>query len=469
MKCVRISLKTKLSLSYVAVVLLCISLISIFANISFEEHFKEYVIQNQEQRYKEIIASISRQYEEQNKSWRQEGIKNIGMSALEQGLIIRVENIDEQVVWDARTYNNGECEQIIANISKRMSEYYPNLEGKYIEKKFPILHDEIEVGYVEIGHYGPFYFSEHDIMFINDLNKVFMSIGIFSMFFAFVCGVVMSDRLTKPISRVIETARMISKGNFGGRSYEKSSTTEITQLTSTINDLAATLERQENLRMRLTEDVAHELRTPLATVQSHMEAMIDGIWKLDIERLKSCHDEIIRLNGLVGDLERLAEFESENLILNNTAFDITSLVERIVRNFENDFMQKGIEIKFKGESETIFADKDKISQVIVNLLSNALKYTPAGGKAYIHILGNKENIELQVKDTGVGISEENLPYIFERFYRVEKSRNRLTGGAGIGLTITKAIVEAHKGMIRVSSELGRGTEFIVTIPKSRQS
>jgi signal transduction histidine kinase len=465
----KISLKTKLSVSYIIVVLLCISLISIFANVSFEEHFKEYVMQNQEKKYKEIVASVNRQYEAESGQWRQDGIRSIGMNALEQGLIMKVRNADDQVVWDARTYNNGECEQIISNIAKRMAEYYPELEGKYVEKEFPIIQDQMKVGYVDIGQYGPFYFSDHDIMFINDLNKVFMSIGIFSIFFAFVIGVVMSDRLTKPISRVIENARMISKGNFGGRSYEKSSTTEINQLTSTINDLAATLERQENLRMRLTEDVAHELRTPLATVQSHMEAMIDGIWKLDIERLKSCHDEIIRLNGLVGDLERLAEFESENLILNITEFDISSLVERIVLNFENDFMQKGIEIEFKGEVETIFADKDKISQVIVNLLSNALKYTPVSGKVYINLLGNKENIELTVKDTGLGISEENLPYIFERFYRVEKSRNRFTGGAGIGLTITKAIVEAHTGTIHVYSELGRGTEFIVTIPKSRQS
>ena len=464
----KISLKTKLSLSYVALVLLCVSLISFFANVSFEKHFTEYVMQNQEQKYKDIVDSVSHQFVNNGK-WRQEGIKNIGLNALEQGLIIRVENIDKEVVWDARTYNNGECEQIISNISKRMAKYYPNLEGEYIEKKFPILYDGLEVGYVNIGHYGPFYFSDHDIMFIRDLNRVFISIGIFSLLFAFVFGVMMSNRLTMPISRVIETAHMISKGHFWGRSHEKSSTVEINQLTNTINNLAETLEKQENLRTRLTEDVAHELRTPLATVQSHLEAMIDGIWQPDVVRLKSCHEEIIRLNRLVGDLDKLAQFESENLILHYCKFDINSLVERIAQNFEKDFIHKKVQVDFLGEPQMINADKDKISQIIVNLLSNALKYTGNGGKVNIIVQGNKDNIQLNIKDSGIGISDDDLPNIFERFYRVEKSRNRLTGGAGIGLTITKAIVDAHKGIIEVYSEFGKGTEFIVILPRDRQS
>jgi signal transduction histidine kinase len=286
-----------------------------------------------------------------------------------------------------------------------------------------------------------------------------------SLFLSLFIAAFMAKRLSTPISRVIDTARKISKGYYQDRITEKSDTKEISQLTETINNLAETLERQEMLRKRLTADVAHELRTPLATLQSHMEAMIDGVWKPDIDRLKSCHEEIVRISRLVGELEKLAKYESESLILNKTSFDVSQLIQNIIRNFEMDFVNKGLDIKFYGEKEIVFADKDKISQVIINLLSNALKYTPEGGRVEVKVEGSGDMINIIVKDTGEGISPEDLPYIFERFYRADKSRNRLTGGAGIGLTIAKAIVEAHKGRIQANSKINEGTEFIVSLPK----
>jgi signal transduction histidine kinase len=196
-----------------------------------------------------------------------------------------------------------------------------------------------------------------------------------------------------------------------------------------------------------------------------MEAMIDGIWEPEIERLKSCHEEIERINRLVGDLAKVAKYESENLILNKTDFDISQLIRRIVSNFETDFINKGVTINYNGGEEVVFADQDKLSQVIINLVSNALKFTPEGGTVEISVRDTEKIKEIHVKDTGLGIPSEDLPYIFERFYRADKSRNRATGGSGIGLAIVKAIIEAHKGTVDVHSELGKGTEFIVYLPK----
>ncbi|MDP4182102.1 MAG: ATP-binding protein, partial [Bacillota bacterium] len=146
-------------------------------------------------------------------------------------------------------------------------------------------------------------------------------------------------------------------------------------------------------------------------------------------------------------------------------FNLAELIQRIYYNFEADFKNKNIEVIIKTHNEMLFADKDKISQVLVNLISNALKYTPEGGKVNISTQANEKTVEISVKDNGNGISPDDLPFIFERFYRADKSRNRLTGGSGIGLTIAKAIVEAHKGNITVKSEHGQGTEFIVSLPK----
>jgi signal transduction histidine kinase len=193
--------------------------------------------------------------------------------------------------------------------------------------------------------------------------------------------------------------------------------------------------------------------------------MIDGIWKPDAERLKSCHEEVIRINRMVGDLEKLARFERENLILDKTEFDVTERILSIIKANEAEFSYKHIQVDFSGEKQSIHADRDKISQVIVNLISNALKYTPEGGKIGIRVRGDEDTVDITVSDNGMGIPPEDLPHIFERFYRADKSRNRSTGGAGIGLTISRAIVEAHKGTIIVQSELDEGAEFTVSLPK----
>jgi signal transduction histidine kinase len=193
--------------------------------------------------------------------------------------------------------------------------------------------------------------------------------------------------------------------------------------------------------------------------------MIDGIWEPSGERLESCHEEIIRINRLVGDLEKLERFEAENATLTISEFDVSELIQHILNNFETEFYKKGIQLDFSGETQLIQADKDKISQVITNLVSNALKYTPEGGHVEVQVNERKNSIEIVITDSGKGIPSEDIPYIFERFYRADKSRNRLTGGSGLGLTITKAIVESHKGKITVLSELDKGTTFAVSLPK----
>lgn len=457
------SLRAKLSLSYIGIVLVSVLLISIITNLLIEKHFSDYVIQNQERKNNEIVALISTQYKSVG-NWDVSSIEEICINALEQGMIIKVFDTAGKVIWDANAHDNALCQQIINDIAQNMSSRYPNWKGEYKETSYQITNKLSNVGSVQIGYYGPYFYTDSDLGFINNINRLLALVGVFSLILSLIFGSIMAKRLASPISRAITTARMISKGYFEDRIMENSSTKEISELTETINDLAETLGKQETLRKRMTEDVAHELRTPLATLQSHMEAMIDGIWKPEPERLKSCHDEIIRISRMVGDLEKLAKFESENLILNKTTFDVSELIKNIIKNFESGFLNKDIEVSFIGNEELIYADKDKISQIIVNLLSNAQKYTPQGGSVTAEVKGNDDSVEIIIRDNGKGIPSEDLPYIFERFYRADKSRNRLTGGAGIGLTITKAIVDAHKGKIQVKSKLDEGTEFIINIP-----
>jgi signal transduction histidine kinase len=231
--------------------------------------------------------------------------------------------------------------------------------------------------------------------------------------------------------------------------------------------MAASLGRQEQYRKHLTADIAHELRTPLTAIRSHLEAMSEGIWEATPERLKGCVDEVKRLNSLVVDLDRLAKLEQENLKLNKLDVDLLEVVETVSGNFEKEADNKGITIDIEGFSFIIPADKDRLIQVITNLLSNAIKYTWDGGHIHVQVRDEGNNGVVVIEDNGIGIAQKDIPYVFERFYRTDQSRNRKTGGAGIGLTIVKTIVEAHNGKVTVESSQGKGSRFTVLLPKGK--
>ncbi|HWQ30041.1 MAG TPA: HAMP domain-containing sensor histidine kinase [Negativicutes bacterium] len=458
------SLRNRLTMSYIIIAMICVLLISVIASVSLESLFRAYVKGNQEKKNQNIVDLISQQYQG-DKGWNKEFVQDIGVNALEGGMIVSVTDADGSVVWDATQYNNGMCEEMMSHITINMSSRYPNWKGIFTTADYAVMSGDTKVGSVRVGYYGPFYFNEVDLAFINTVNTISAGVGLVALLLALMFGYIMAKSISTPISRVINTAQMISKGCYNDRSNEISDIKEIAQLNGTINDLAENLEKQEKLRKRLTADVAHELRTPLATLQSHVEAMIDGIWAPDANRLKSVHEEIMRLERLVGDMEKLTRFEGENMVLNKSEFDAVQLIRGIMDNSEREYSDRGIIAELSGEPTEIFADRDKLSQVIINLITNAVKFTDRGGSIRVSVTGSHENVNIAVADTGKGIAPEHLPFIFERFYRADASRSRLTGGAGIGLTIVKTIVEAHKGTIKVDSELGKGTRFEVTLPR----
>jgi two-component system, OmpR family, sensor histidine kinase BaeS len=257
----------------------------------------------------------------------------------------------------------------------------------------------------------------------------------------------------------------MTKGNLGARAEFKTVTREIDNLSRSINYLAETLLQQEMLRKRLTSDMAHEIRTPLTTLKTHIEAIMDGIWEPTKDRLESCHEEIERITKLAEGLQNLAKIEQATLVVYKTKFDVSNELMKIVNSFEAMYRNKNL------KTNTVIAygiianlDKDKFKQIMYNLLSNAYKYSRDAG--YVSIRLEKENnfIKIEVEDNGIGIPDKDLPYIFERFYRGDVSRSRETGGAGIGLTITKTLVEAHGGRIDVESVEGKGSIFRLRLP-----
>ncbi len=461
----RYSLRRKLAFSYILIVVIVVGVISLVANTYIKGQFQDYVINRQEKQTNEIIGLIVVQYQE-DKMWDTDYLARIGMNALQNGMVITVVDESNRQIWSAMEHNNGLCEDMIAAMRKNMYSYTNNWQGKYEEKSYPLMVNGKEVGILTTGYIGPYYFNDEELIFIKALNILFVIIGVCSVILAYLLGIIMSLRISKPLNKIAKKAVLLSEGQYKGKLKDVSNTKEISMLINAINDLSETLEKKDKLRKQLTQDVAHELRTPLTSVQGHMEAMIDGIWEMSKERLYSCYDEIIRIKRLIGSIEDLSGVENGNILISKEKFILSNLITRILSNFESEFFTKNIEVIYHPKDILIYADQDKISQVFNNLISNALKYSKDNGEIIIDILEHQEVVEIRFKDTGIGISETDLPNIFERFYRVDKSRNHKTGGIGVGLTITKSIIEAHRGTIVAESKINEGTTFIIKLPKN---
>jgi signal transduction histidine kinase len=358
---------------------------------------------------------------------------------------------------------------MITHMAQNMTSRYPNWHGSYTENVYPVKSSFASVGVVTIGYYGPFFLNDQELAFINSLNLLLLWVTLAAMVIAVLIGSLSARRITLPLARVAQATQRIAQGHRDVLIGEKTRVRELDGISAAVNDLSRALGDQEALRRRLTADVAHELRTPLATLQSHLEALIDGVWQPDPARLEGLHEEILRINRLVADLEKLAQLEGDAGGLRRSATDVSALVAGIVRNHEPQFQEKGITLRFlAGAGRTVLTapvDPDRISQAVINLLSNALKFTQTGGRVEVRVEPRDGFVDIGVADTGIGIGEDDLPRVFERFYRVDSSRSRATGGAGIGLSIAKAIVDAHGGTISAISEPGKGSDFRITLPR----
>lgn len=459
-------LRTKLALAFSVVAVAVVILVGYQANHFLEKQFVAYNMQNQSLKNQDLSRTLSSYYDVKTNKWDIASVEILGMNTLEQGMILKLNDTKGREVWNAISHNNGYCSAMLSNMAKKMNRMRPGFQGGYAEKSLPVVKNGETVGHLIVGYYGPYFYNENDVYFLRTLNRLLMSTVLFAVLLSIGLGIFMADRISVPLRQVTKLAKRISEGDYGARREVTTSTIELRDLAHSVNSLAESLDKQEALRKRLTADVAHELRNPVAGLQSHLETMMDGIWEPSPERLKSCHEEILRIGKLVSGLEDLSKMEVEAMKLNLESFELSALVKGIVLNQQAEFARKKVDLVFNSDEQMVFADREKTARILVNLLSNALKYSDAGSLTEISIgSGLDGSVELTVKDGGCGIPESDLPHIFERFYRVDESRSRATGGTGIGLAIAKALAEAQGGRIEARSELGKGSEFKVILPE----
>ena len=284
-------------------------------------------------------------------------------------------------------------------------------------------------------------------------------------------GLFVSRMLTTPIRRITGTAKQIRDGDLSARTNMRGDD-EIDQLGETFDEMATSLEKDLKHERRLTSDVAHELRTPLMAMLATVEAMQDGVYPTDNEHLETVASETRRLARLVQQMLDLSRMENHTAPMNIEAVDMVELVRGIVNAQEPLFHERDLRLRFADETQGkmpfIKVDPDMITQCVINLMSNAMRYTPEGGWVIVTVGLDRKHLTISVSDTGIGIAKEDLSRIFGRFWRADASRAREAGGLGVGLAVTKQIVERHHGFISVESELEKGTTFTIHLPREQQ-
>jgi len=305
------------------------------------------------------------------------------------------------------------------------------------------------------------------ILLSNTINRYLLWGAALAIAIALILTFILSRRILSPIRTLGNTARKLGKGDFSQRVRIKDRG-EVGELAKTFNSMADDLERTEKLRRNMVADIAHELRTPLSNVSGYLEAIRDEVIKPEPSTIASLSEEVDLLSRLVDDLQELALADAGELKLNRQSEDITQLIQQAVKAVQTKVLAKGLEINvdITANLSSVNIDYQRISQVLRNLLENAIKHTPNGGKITVSAVQQESFIRVNVEDDGEGIPAEDLPNMFERFYRVDKSRTRHAGGSGLGLTIAKRLVESHGGTISVQSELGKGSCFSFTLPAS---
>lgn len=457
------TLRRQLTSSIVLTVLIAVSFVSLFSSVIIHDHFNGYIEAKQKQTIQQLVAQVAQQYDVETNRWDVENIHEIGMVALYSGYIIKVNDDEGRIIWDAELEDMSACVSIVDDVTQRMLNQFPSQSGAFRDNLYPLAIHDVRIGIVNIRHYGPVFYSVEDERFINQVQQMLWIIALSSILLSIFVGLHLAKTLSRPLTKTIDQASLIAQGNYGGLIEDDSNIEEVRSLITAVNHLSTTLADQDRLKRQLTSDVAHELRTPLSTLEISVEAALEGILVMDQQRMQGLLDEIQRLTKIVKDLDQVNRVEAFQR-LNQSSFDLKDLMEEVVRALEVQSQKKYIAITLKGELLSVDGDRDRLMQVFYNLILNALNYSNPKSKIEIKWQKLDESIEIVIVDKGIGIPEKDIPYIFDRFYRVESSRDRIRGGSGIGLTIVKRVIDAHKGMIKVTSTENVGTTFTITLP-----
>ncbi len=500
----RLSYAAQTTLSFALVAIMTIALLAVVLTLVWERQFASYTRNNMEVLAEGAASDIVQAYAEEG-FWSDELIASLGSIVSvssdvgvqisdAQGTIlyddtweeIIYENIAEDDPEDASddASENDLDEDAPADASDDASEQRTSLAPTDLESSVTtdlVLSDGTVIGSIRLWALGSnALLTKADEAFRSQSYSAILITSIIAIVLACIIGAIMAHSLSLPLKRITSAAASLRAGNLTARSHVHGAD-EIGQLGETFDDMATSLERDLKLEHQLTSDVAHELRTPLMALQATVEAMQDGVMPCDDEQLAVVGSEVRRLSRLVDGMLQLSRMENSTTPFNPERCDVVALVRNLILAQEQLFLENGLTLSFHNDEATelegagddvlvedkpIYAeiDSDLITRAVTNLLSNAMRYTPEGGSVDVRVSVVKGDVLISVSDTGIGIAPEDLSRVFSRFWRAESSRERSAGGLGIGLALTKHIIDKHNGFVSVQSQVGKGSTFMLHIP-----
>ena len=449
-----VKINRQLSRNFIFVSMLSIAFITIVANISITFLFSSYIKEVRNKNDIKVIQYVEKTYEDYG-GFNSQGLMSILHYTLSELVTVRLRDMEDKIIWNSSTNN-----MISSMDGEKINESSLSFQN------YPVSYNGKRIGSIDIGRSKNIISSFEDRHFILTMNTVFAIAFIFSIIIARLLSLKVSKNFLEPIYQIISNTKLMMKGRYKGLENAKTNTYELQELSNSIKELSERLDSQETLRKRMTSDMAHEIRTPLSTLQSHIEAFMDDIWEPDMEKLTIVYEEVIRLTKLINELTDLSIIENDNIKVNPEEINLSVLLKKIAGSFEPMLMNKNIILNLSFPDDIVVSgDKEHFNRIFSNILSNAYKYTPENGKISIILKQSLGKVTIIVEDTGIGIPKEDIKLVFERFYRSDLSRDRGTGGTGIGLTIAKSLVEANHGTISIESEEGKGTKVICKFPK----
>lgn len=453
------SLALKLTLAFLVVGVVGVALVALFVRQRTRQEFDQFVLT----RFQQDIYDELTEYYQINGSW--DGINAIFVRdqsprMSRRGIFpapVTLLNADSVVVYGGLRYQRGQ----------QLNQ--PGDDG------VPIEIEGTTVGWLVFESFGdpvPPNPESPESAFLGRVNQAILMGAVGAITVALLIGVLLARTISRPVRELTAATQMIAQGDLGHQVPVRRKD-ELGELASSFNQMSADLARSTELRRQMTADIAHELRTPLSLIMGYTEALSDGKLEGTPETFDILSDEAQHLNRLVDDLRTLSLADAGELSLNRRPVRPKALLERVASAYAAQAQGQGVllHVETGGDLPEVEVDPDRMAQVLGNLVNNAFRYTPAGGDILLSadcrpecIDGHPCTILLSVRDTGVGIAPDDLPHIFDRFYRGDKSRYQEEGKSGLGLAIAKSIVEAHEGTITVHSELGRGTTFAIELP-----
>ncbi len=450
-----IKISDQLRKYFVTISILSIAFITITTNLSINYFFSDYIRDSRSRDDVKVVQYVEQVYSNYEE-FNSESLMIIMHYAFSEDVVIQIRDRDNNISWNSSTFG----------IDYGITDEYINNESNFSFRNYLFMYNGENIGSIDVGRPKSIISNIEDEKFLITINSIFGIASLLTLIIAYRSSNSISKKFLNPIYVIKENAKLIEQGKYKKLNEVETNTFELHELSVSVKELAERLNYQEALKRRMTTDIAHELRTPLAAIQSHIEAFMDGVWEPNDERLAVIHGEILRLTHLIKELSELSIVEDDEIKLYADNVDLSVTLNDITDSYEPMFIEKNIKLnKNIQDNIVIVGDIDYLKRIFANILSNAYKYTNENGTVNVSLSQINDKIKISVSDTGIGIPKEDLKHIFERFYRSDLSRARETGGTGIGLTITKALVEAHGGTIKIDSEVGKGTDVIIELNK----